>query len=286
MNVNFVDVQFAGNTVPLTIIPLEVHWSRRTKSNGFCKDTWEKALKRIEKDPNCRVVFVGDIRDVDRPSTRERKALAYLGRPEALDEDDMKDMDELDNHLIPQLKRIKDKIIGAVDGDHFVVYGNGQTSTQYMMNKLGIPNAYLGERMGWIRIHFRKDIKKKSDSCSFDIFVRHGKSAASNFGCDVNKLVTQSVGFDAHLYIGGHTHRQWFVKVPYLYCGRFDIRQRFVGYARAGSLLRGFLYGQTTYAELCEYSPLSIGWPEIYVYAKRTNENNLNLTIADIKGLT
>jgi hypothetical protein len=291
MNVNFVDVDYVSAgprgcnlpVPPYSIIPLEVHWSRRTKSNGFCKDTWKKALARIEKDPRAFVVFVGDMLDADRPSTRERKALMGLGRPEVLCEDDQNHMDELDEHLIPDLLRIKDKIIGAVDGDHYRIFGH-QTSTKYIMGKLGIPKAYLGERMGWIRLTFKRGAK--ADHLNFDIFVRHGKGSATTFGTDVNALVRQSVGFDAQLYLGGHTHRQWFVKVPYLYCGRFDIKQRFVGYARAGSLLRGFLYGEATYAEAAEYNPLSIGWPEVYLYIHPSSANNGNMAITDMKGLT
>lgn len=279
MNVNFVDVDYKPGK-HLTIIPLEVHWSRRTESNGFCKDTWNKVLKRIEIDPDCRVVFVGDMIDVDRPSTRERRARMGEGRAEVLNEDDMDFMDGIDKHLLPDLKRIKDKIIGAVDGDHFRILGN-QTSTQYILNKLGIPKTYLGERMGWIRIVFRRGNR---DCANFDVFLRHGKGSSTNFGTDVNALTRQSTGFDAHLYIGGHTHKQWFIKVPYLYCGRYDIKQRYVGYARAGSLLRGFIFGQSTYAELAEYSPLSIGWPEIYVYTHRGENGNIDVT--DIKGLT
>lgn len=297
MNVNFVDLQYISGgprgshapVPPWTIIPIEAHWSRRTKSNGFCRDTWKKLLARVEKDPRALVVIVGDLIDADRPTTRERRTLMGLGRPEVLEEDDLNHMDELDHHLIPDLKRIKDKIIGAVDGDHFRIYANGKTSTQYLMEKLGKKSAYLGERMGWVRLIFRRGslvAGKGVNATSFDIFVRHGKGAATTFGTDVNALVRQSVGFDAHLYLGGHTHRQWFVKVPHLYCGRNDIHQRFVGYARAGSLLRGFLYGQATYAEVCEYNPLSIGWPEIQVFVTVTRNKNKNLMIADMKGLT
>lgn len=284
MNINLVEVLTPTADNPVTIIPIEPHWSRRSRSNGFCRDTWYKLLKRVEKDPYCRVIFVGDTIDADRPTTRERRMLMGLGRPEVLEEDDLNHMDELDHHLIPDLKRIKDKIIGAVDGDHFKVYANGKTSTQYIMEKLKIPNAYLGERMGWVRVQFKRT--KINDYLNFDIFVRHGKGAASSFGTDVNALVKQSVGFDADLYVGGHTHRQWFVKVPHLYCGRFDIKQRFVGYARAGSLLRGFLYGESTYAETAEYNPLSIGWPEIKLYVHCKKANNGNLAITDMKGLT
>lgn len=287
MNVNFRrEVLPKGGAQKLTIIPLEVHWSRRTRSNGFCASTFTKVLKRIEQDPLCRVVIVGDLTDADRPTSRERKLLMGLGRPEVLAEDDLNHMDELRTHLIPKLKPIESKIIGAVDGDHFRIFSTGMTSTKFIMTELGVPEAYLGERMGWVRLLVNKSGKGGS-TCTFDIFVRHGKGQAGNFGTDVNALVRQNTGFDADLYIGGHTHRQWFVKIPYLYCGKSHIRQRYVGYARAGSLLRGFLYGETTYPEVCEYSPLSIGWPEIFVtFGFCYAECRGTLKVIEMQGLT
>lgn len=301
MNVNFADIRLPDHKKRvITIIPLEVHYSRRAKSNGFCRDTWFKALKRIKNDPFCYVVFVGDMLDADRPSLRARKAVIYA-EPErrcALSEDDLDHQRGLREGIIRDLASIKHKILAMVDGDHFRLYENGTTSTWYIANTLKIPKTYLGERMGWVRVNFKSG---HGSSRSFDIFVRHGRASASNFGTDVNALVRQSQGFDADLHLAGHTHRSWFVKVPHLYCGRYDIHQRMVAYARAGSLLRGFLYGQTTYPEIAEYSPLSIGWPEIQIYLGRTPRKNLEgtpenpnrrctqtryLDVQDIKGLT
>lgn len=298
MNVNFLVHNVPTGKHKITIIPVEAHYSRRAKSNGFCMSTWRKMIARVKADPYCFVVFVGDMIDADRPSMRARKATIYAenDRRSALSEEDIDHQAGLRAGIIADLRPIKDKIIGMVDGDHFRQYENGTTSTWYIANQLGIPKTYLGERMGWVRITFRMPAGKKasgkasSHGCNFDIFVRHGKGSASSFGTDMNALVRQSSGWDADLIVAGHTHRSWFVKMPYLYIGRFDIQQRFVGYARAGSLLRGFIYGETTYPEIAEYNPLSIGWPEIYVHTTRSQrfdgDKSRHLRIQDIKGLT
>jgi len=291
MNVNFVEAIYPGAANPLTIVAAECHWSRRTKSNGFCKDTWKKLIKRVEKDPNCRLILPGDTLDCDRPSTRDRKALAGLGRPEVDEEDSLNLIDSLEAHLVPDLMRVKDKIIAMVDGDHYGVLNTKhgiETTTRWLARRLGIEKTYLGERMGWVQLGIKYKPYSKNCDCAIRIFVRHGKGSATTFGTDVNALVRQSVGFDADLYIAGHTHRQWFIKVPHLFVGRYDIRQRFVGYARAGSLLRGFLYGEATYAETCEYNPLSIGWPEVQLFFSRNRGGGKcrDIMIADMKGLT
>jgi len=291
MNVNFVEAVYPGAGKPISIVAAETHWSRRTKSNGFCRDTWLKLLKRVESDPNCRLILPGDTLDCDRPSTRDRKAVAGMGRPEVEEEDSLNLIDSLERHFVPDLIRVKDKIIAMVDGDHYGVLNTKhgvETTTRWLARRLGIEGAYLGERMGWVQIGIKYKPHSHGCDCAVRIFVRHGKGSATTFGTDVNALVRQSVGFDADLYIAGHTHRQWFIKVPHLYLGKNDIKQRFVGYARAGSLLRGFLYGQSTYAEALEYNPLSIGWPEVRLYFTRSRRGSQcrNVTMADMKGLT
>lgn len=270
MNLNTLRLTVPDRQHKTTIIPIEAHYSNRARSNGFCKDLWYKLLNRIEKDPNCYAIFVGDIIDSHRPSQRAMNSAMYSDpdRTPALEEEDLDHQAGLRAGIIKDLKRIKNKILGMVDGDHFRLYANKTTSTWYIANQLGIPQTYLGERMGWVKIIFSRDIKKNYSSFDFNILVRHGKGGG-NIGGDVNKLISQNTGFIADLFVGGHTHKQWFYKIPHIYPGHREIRQKLVGYARAGSLLRGFMYGEGTYAERCEYSPLSIGWPEIYLTTTR-----------------
>ena len=282
MNFREVRIKTPKQRHTITVIPVEAHYSLRRTGHGFCGRTWAKLLRRVEKDPNCYVVFVGDMIDADRPSMRQRKAVVYAeaDRRGALEEDDLDHQRGLREGIIKDLKPIKHKILGMVDGDHFRVYANGTTSTWYIATALGIPKTYLGERMGWIKLVF----EAFGSICSYTILVRHGKGAAATFGGDITALVKQGQGFDADLYLGGHTHKSWFVSVPWLYPGKSEILSRIVAYARAGSLLRGFLYGEITYAEVAEYNPLSVGFPEIYITTTRSYRGPL--AVVEVKGLT
>ena len=299
MNLNIRHIVYPGADTPISVIGIEAHWSLRKKSNGFCISTWRRFIRRVAKDPNCYVVIVGDWIDADRPTTRERKLLMGMGRPEVLDEEEMEHQFFLKHNLIEDLLPIKDRIIGAVDGDHFKVYSDGTTSTQFILKELGCPEAYLGQRMGWIRLVVNTAGRMRQGApngggIAYHIFVRHGKGAAATPGADVNALLNQSTQFDADLHMAGHTHKQWFFKVPHLYCGKYDVKQRYVAYARAGSLLRGFIYGQPTYAELAEYKPLSIGWPEIQLWFTRRSrrtatdprQSGHNIELKDVRGIT
>ncbi len=266
MRTNIRDISFKQLPGNITIIPVESHYSKRSKSNGFCQRKWHSLLEKVASEPNTYLVFPGDAIDSDRPSMRARKANMYAEseRESAREEIDNENRFYLEKTICKDLMPIKDKILGMVDGDHFVLYQNGLTSTQHICHTLGIPNAYIGRRMGWVTLRIKKE--KSSKRTSFDIFVRHGKGGTSSIGADVNALLNQSTGFLARLYVGGHTHKRWFYTKPFLYPDSTGhIKQQAIGWARAGSLLKGFIPGETTYAEECEYSPLDIGWPEIYL---------------------
>lgn len=285
MRTNVREIMFNGLPGDITIIPVEAHYSKRSKSNGFCPRKWAKLIAKVKKEPNTYVIFPGDLIDADRPSMRARKANMYAesDRESAREEQDNDNRFHLEKTICKDLEPIKDKILGMVDGDHFVLYQNGMTSTQHICHTLGIPQAYLGRRMGWVSLRIKP--KNTSKRVRFDIFVRHGKGGTSGIGADVNALIKQSQGFLAELYIGGHTHKKWFYSMPFLYPDNSGkIKNKIIGWARAGSLLKGFIPDEITYGEECEYSPLDIGWPEVYV--KFAVDSNDVLAVKSMRGLS
>jgi len=284
MKGNFVTITPEKSSGKITILPIEIHYSKRTISNGFSLKLLREAVKRIQKEPDTYAIFPGDLIDADRPSMRDLQAIAHAS-PERKSSQQEKDDDHrlgLEHGIIEELRPIAHKILGAVDGDHYVKYLNGKTSTQHILETLKIPNAYLGRRMGWIVVSIKR--KNVYDYCQLKIFVRHGKGSTATIGTDINQLQRQSVGFIADLYIAGHTHKKWVVPQPFLDITKTGkIVERPVAYARAGSLLRGFLENDSTYAEDCEYGPLHVGYPDIYVYTHRENKGSIR--IKEIKGM-
>lgn len=284
MRVNTVTIKVPRSSSQITIIPVEPHYSLRARSNGFDRIAWFKLLKRVKEDPNCYLVFVGDIIDADRPSMREMKNRIYADqeRRPALEEDDLDRMAGLRAGIIKDLRPIKHKILGAVSGDHFQQYSNGLDSTWYICNQLGIPKAYLGERMGFIRVQFQR--ATDNDKINFDVLVRHGRGGSGTYGGDVNALMKQSNNFIADLFLGGHTHKGWFMSIPFLWVNRAgEIKEKIISYCRAGSLLHSIVNGDTTYSEIAEYSPLKTGWPEISISVGRAAMNNGNMLVRSVR---
>ena len=270
-----------------TILPIEAHFSKRTQSNGFDAIAWHKMIGRVRKDPNAYVIFVGDMIDALRPSARARRAVAFAEqerRPEC-SESDLDHQFGLRYGIIRDLRPIAHKILAMVSGDHFYQYQDGTTSTEFIADVLKIPQVYLGERMGYVRITFEHG---KSDTHNFDILVRHGKGGTGGLGSDIMASLKQGECFDADLHLSGHTHKTFFISRTHLWLNRMgEIKDRIVSYARAGSLLRMFSNTDTTYSERAEYTPLTVGWPEIQITtAKDHRANNGNLSVVSVKGLT
>jgi len=284
MNIYNVPIEISTYQQIVKLLPLEAHYSRRKMGNGFCLKTWNEVIKRLKTDKFCYAIFPGDIRDTGRPSARERREYMFheYERKPALTEEDENDQYVLDSTIIKDLKPVAHKIIGMLDGDHFVRYADGSTSTQYLCEKLGIPGAYLGERLGGARMTFRM----KHAACSLNILARHGVGGTGRIGSDINRLISQNEQFRADLYIGGHTHKKWFYPMNITYFGKYELKNKVIGYARAGSMLRSSVKGQVLYNEIAEMSPLKMGYPEIYIYLKRSPSNNDHLEISDIRGLT
>jgi len=284
MRANIVDVKYETENKVITILPLEVHYSKRTTSNGFSHRKFREVIHRLLTEKNTYAIFPGDLVDSDRPTMRTMKRHIYADedRASAQAEDDDNHRRMLDNGVIAELRPVAHKIWGLLDGDHYVLYQNGTTSTQYVAQALKIPHAYIGRRMGWVIMRIIRD---RRDSATITINVRHGKGGASTIGSDINKLINQSNGWIADLYIGGHTHRKWVHSIPFIGVNKLgDQFSKPIGWARAGSLLDGFPAGKDTYAGDCEYSPLPMGYPEIYLYLDREHDKGVHL--ANIRGLS
>jgi len=267
----------------ITLIPIEPHIQWTDRNNSFNVKKWNKMIKRVLGDKHTFLFFAGDITDDDRPSTRARKAAIFSGedRSQSLSASNMADRLAISKFILPLLMPVKERILGAIDGDHFQLYRDGTTSTQYIFKELGIPNVYIGRRMGWIRLLFL-DSKK---TLEYRILMRHGRGGTGKIGSDINKLITSNMQFEADLFIGGHTHKKWCYSEPTMYLSGNKIKTKTRMYCRAGSLFNSYGDGLYTYAEDAEYPPLSTGFPRIEITLGRPRVNQGNLIITEYEGV-
>ena len=135
-------------------------------SEGHHSRLFKKFVNIQSKDKDSWWVDGGDLLDADRPSLRDRKKIMYSDRKEAWTQDDKQSMALIDKEIIPLYLPIKDRCLGMIDGDHYAIYSNGMTSTEYIARKLGVP--YLGERMAFIGLVFKNPGGQK---CRYTILL-------------------------------------------------------------------------------------------------------------------
>jgi hypothetical protein len=270
------------NTInPVLIMPFgDVHKGSISHDSSL----WERSLKRMESDKSMYCIGTGDYVDDDRPTSREIRRRMYADRLEALDSSDERYMTWLDKEIVPDFKRISKRCMGLLDGDHYRIFRNGMTSTQYICNKSKIP--YLGDGIAYVILSIYLG---KASRITYRILARHGKGACSTIGGDVNKLIRVNANFAGDLFIGGHTHKEMVYIDPQMYpcslnkgCGRI-LKEWPKAYARTGSCLTGYLIGKTTYVEREEYAPVHRGFPIIHIELGKPQWNNSNLTVVDVK---
>ena len=98
--------------------------------------------------------------------------------------------------LAEELSFMKGRIIGLLEGNHFVTLESGITSTQYLCHLLGC--KYLGYS-AFIRLSF-KDKGKTSRRCSVDLWVHHGKAGAKLVGGSLNNVEQMCQIAEADIY--------------------------------------------------------------------------------------
>lgn len=199
------------NTGPLTIIPFGcVH----RDDPGFRERLFNECLKEIETTKNCLAVGMGDYANFLRTHAR-----LHLKRYTE-DTDSWRELDRLVEHsandfIDKYLYRIKDKLLGLTEGNHYYQFSNGQTDTQYMCQKLGVP--YL-DNPAFIRLAIR--VGADNTTTVLKILLHHGNwsAGAGTHGADVASLERKiRMGFSRFdIVLVGHTHRKWYMNMPEL----------------------------------------------------------------------
>lgn len=234
------------------------------------KDLLRQWVALVKKTPNGRAILLGDSLDIARTHYRNhiRSYRDDENSQDALDEYVRDEVRKLASVLVP----IKERIWGAICGNHFWEFQDGTNSEQYLCQLLGIP--YLGP-LGLVRVACGEDGESIH---SLTVFAHHtgGSQGGRTIGGDANALTRQEPGWDADIYLLGHTHRRYGFIEPVMSLtskGEPRIVERPRVFVRAGSFLKAFSDSkpnasqryQKTYAEDRALRPTSLGWVRINV---------------------
>ena len=236
------------------------------------ENTSERKLKGyidwIKKTPNAYCILNGDILNV---ATRGSKTSPFEQNL------DLKDQIE---KAVQLFKPIKEKILGAIDGNHCVRISDftGYSPMISLCERLNID--YMKDSAVYLlRLGCRKN--NRSPRATFTIYSHHGNGGGKTPGSKMNRIdCMRSIVANADVFIGSHTHMLGAIpaitQIINEQTGKVElVRQMLVD---TGS----YLEWNNSYAERLMLQPCKLGSPRIHLIVKRKEHKDIETIEKDV----
>lgn len=179
----------------ITIIPLaDSHYG----SKEFNETRWHNTIKRIQDDPHCYCVLVGDLIDngLKNSLTNVYEATCSPG--------------EQKEWLAEELKPIAGKILGAVGGNHERRSSKeADTDPMYdVMIRLGVEDKYR-PNICFMQVKFTYMTgKMEKQRQEYSFAITHGSGGGQYIGSSANRVQNFGMAIEGiDCLITGHTHK-------------------------------------------------------------------------------
>ena len=246
---------------PLTLIPFGcVH----RDDPGFREALWRQCVDEIAQTPNCYAIGLGDYANFLRTTARTYLK-AYVADDNSFRELDSMVKGEAIRFYETYLKRIKDKLLGLAEGNHYHEFQNQTTDTQLLCDLAQVP--YLDKPCFMrLTVKYRQEGKEPKTLKTFKVLIHHGDWSGGNsrIGGDVNAAEMKALGFDFDIYLFSHTHRLWGMHIPSLTIpttGELKVVERPRVFIRSGAFMAGYDEKcQKSYAHKKLLHPTELGY--------------------------
>ena len=201
----------------ITIVPLaDAHYG----SKEFNETRWHNTIKRIQDDPACFCVLVGDLMD-----NGLRNSLTNVFQATASPREQK---EWLANELLP----IKDKILAAVGGNHeYRTQKEADQDPLYdIMIRLGIENVYRPNIAFLdLKLTYKFDGKDKQRH-SIKFAITHGASGGQYIGSSANRVQFFGMALEGiDCLVTAHTHKPvTFPVQKIVFCNGTVMQKQFV----------------------------------------------------------
>lgn len=231
---------------------------------GFDKKKFQEVVDWVKDDPSIYWIGTGDYIDCINPADKRFD-------PESVGpEYTIKDLSRLIPQQIDDLARlldpIKKKCLCLVVGNHEEhIRLKFNFDIGYELSKRF--NAPLLGYDGWLQLLLKRNVNRSNGdhrglpSVTYNIYISHGFGGGRSTGPKINRLEEVATYMDADLIILGHGHKR-IVAPPILkICldRNGNVRTRKQIAVMAGSFLKGYVEGSTTYVEKQGYHPSDLG---------------------------
>lgn len=179
----------------ITLIPLaDAHYGSRE----FNETRWHNTIRRIQDDPNCYTVLVGDLLDT---ATKSSVSDVYEATCNIREQKEW-----LRNELSP----IRDRILAAVGGNHERRIGR-ETSLDILYDVLlaiGKEDVYR-PNICFMQVRLERSVKgEPKQRCEWKFAITHGSGGGQYIGSSANKAQNFSMSLEGiDCLITGHTHK-------------------------------------------------------------------------------
>lgn len=192
---------------PVTIVPLgDLH----TGHSGFEKKRFLDVVDWVA-DEKVYTILMGDMVDAIAKADRRFENVSIADEFKAnIDNLHYKQTEAVMEYLEP----IKDRILGSVPGNHERTTKNQYSydSNQILCERLGVPEL---TDPGFIKLNLKRT---QTSQFALTIFVTHGIGVGGGRkpGAKVNNIVDFANGFNADVYLAGHTHNLFAVQNEFI----------------------------------------------------------------------
>ena len=251
--------QIKSNSNEVYLYPLgDIHIG----DNGFGKVSEEKLkgyIDWIKNTPNAFAFLMGDLVNC-----------ATLGSPSSPFQQNL-DLAGQIKKVVELFEPIKDKIVGAIDGNHEsrLIKYSGYSPTISICERLGGVSYFGPSGIIIFRLGCRNG---KSPRHSFTGYFHHTTGGGRTVGAKMNRVdMLRDIIPNADFYCGGHNHQLGVIHnvthVVNQTTGKMDVIKQMI--IDCG----GYLEWNDSYAESMMLRPLKIGSPRVHMMLHRNNKS-------------
>lgn len=223
-------------------------------------ERWKWFLKRskkaVEERPDRTLFFgLGDYDDF--ASTREKVELAKMHETTI---EGLEEMTEKRTRVLAmEMKHMRGRTVGLIEGNHHWLYANGETTTMHLADRL--ESQYLG----WL-CHYTMtfDFVGHNKSSAIHLVLCHGKAGGKRAGASINQVEDMKNIFPAaDIYVMGHNHQREAkpvsVLLPTYSKYGYKIKQKRQWLCRSGSFKKAYEANTAGYEIGRLLSPADLG---------------------------
>lgn len=246
-----------GESQDLLFVPIgDIHFDTDECDMDRVERFVEWVQKQEKRGSMVKLLGLGDYLDCASPSNRRRIAEMYDTTRKSLDSIVIEECQK----FIKLFKPIRHCFFGLLTGHHTHVFTSdkrsggwaGRTSDQYLAHALGCPSYSDHDRMAVVLARMRLPHNQH-----LDVFALHGSGGAQTPGGRVMKRIRYAeIAPTAHLVISGHDNAKLAYPRSGLDYEHGHIKRYVIG---SGSFQRGYLEGQTGFAEQMGLVPADLG---------------------------